>query len=103
MRVTLLCPTASIIVGEEIMTLNYLPNLVQILFIHLILFQQIQLSFSKDGKIPEVEAVVIDNKPVSEAVLETMIGKNAVSPDLKQSLASRLPNLLRDGKLNATI
>ncbi|KAK7310276.1 hypothetical protein RJT34_07687 [Clitoria ternatea] len=51
------------------------------------------LSFSEDERVPEKEAAVIENKGVSEAVLETMIGEHAVSPDLKRSLASRLPAL----------
>ncbi|KAL2323880.1 hypothetical protein Fmac_022938 [Flemingia macrophylla] len=55
------------------------------------------LSFSEDGTLPEKEAAVIENKAVSEAVLETMIGEHAVSPDLKRSLASRLPVLFNEG------
>ncbi|KAI4351158.1 hypothetical protein L6164_005540 [Bauhinia variegata] len=52
------------------------------------------LNFSKDGTIPEGKGVVIENKPVSEAVLETMIGRNAVSPALKQNLAVRYLEIL---------
>ncbi|XP_020235325.1 chalcone--flavonone isomerase 1A [Cajanus cajan] len=52
------------------------------------------LSFSEDGTLPGKEGAVIENKALSEAVLETMIGEHAVSPDLKRSLASRLPALL---------
>ncbi|XP_027366189.1 chalcone--flavonone isomerase 2 [Abrus precatorius] len=55
------------------------------------------LSFSQDATIPEEEAAVIKNKPVSAAVLETMIGEHAVSPDLKRSLAARLPAVLSHG------
>ncbi|CAJ1977738.1 unnamed protein product [Sphenostylis stenocarpa] len=55
------------------------------------------LSFSEDATIPGEEAAVIANKAVSAAVLETMIGEHAVSPDLKRSLASRLPVVLNDG------
>ncbi|KOM36542.1 hypothetical protein LR48_Vigan02g269200 [Vigna angularis] len=55
------------------------------------------LSFSEDASIPAEEAAVIENKAVSAAVLETMIGEHAVSPDLKRSLASRLPAVLNDG------
>ena len=58
-----------------------------------------QLSFSEDGTIPEKEAAIIENKPVSSAVLETMIGEHAVSPDLKRSLAARLPVVLKEGIL----
>ncbi|TKY50621.1 Chalcone--flavonone isomerase [Spatholobus suberectus] len=55
------------------------------------------LSFSEDATLPGKEAAVIENKAVSEAVLETMIGEHAVSPDLKRSLASRLPKVLNEG------
>nr|SBU44866.1 chalcone isomerase RNA [Glycine max] len=55
------------------------------------------LSFSEDATIPEKEAAVIENKAVSAAVLETMIGEHAVSPDLKRSLASRLAAVLSHG------
>lgn len=56
------------------------------------------LSFTQEGTAPPGnEAAVIENKAVSAAVLETMIGEHAVSPDLKRSLASRLPALLNHG------
>ncbi|CAJ1977740.1 unnamed protein product [Sphenostylis stenocarpa] len=55
------------------------------------------ISFSKDGSIPEEATTVIENKLLSEAVLESMIGKHGVSPEAKQSLASRLSELLKDG------
>lgn len=55
------------------------------------------LSFSQDTSIPEKEAALIENKAVSSAVLETMIGEHAVSPDLKRCLAARLPALLNEG------
>lgn len=57
----------------------------------------LQLSFSKDISIPEKEDTIIKNKAVSSAVLETMIGEHAVSPDLKRCLAARLPALLNEG------
>ncbi|TKY50623.1 Chalcone--flavonone isomerase [Spatholobus suberectus] len=50
-----------------------------------------------NGTIPGNECAVIENKVVSEPVLETMIGEPAVSPALKRNLASRLPALLNDG------
>ncbi|KAK7343263.1 hypothetical protein VNO77_11878 [Canavalia gladiata] len=53
------------------------------------------ISFPKDGSIPEVGSVVIENKLLSEAVLESMIGKHGVSPAAKQSLASRLFHLFK--------
>ncbi|KAL9326675.1 hypothetical protein ACSQ67_007320 [Phaseolus vulgaris] len=52
------------------------------------------LSFSKDDTIPENEYVVIENKALSEAVLETMIGEIPVSPALKESLATRFYEFL---------
>ncbi|XP_061372260.1 chalcone--flavanone isomerase 2 [Gastrolobium bilobum] len=54
------------------------------------------ISFSKDGSIPEVGGTVIENKLLSEAVLESMIGKYGVSPEAKQSLASRLSDLFKE-------
>ncbi|RDY14725.1 Chalcone--flavonone isomerase 2, partial [Mucuna pruriens] len=55
------------------------------------------ISFSKDGTIPEVRNAVIENKLLSEAVLESMIGKHGVSPAAKQSLATRLSELFKEG------
>ncbi|GLT88943.1 hypothetical protein SLE2022_069500 [Rubroshorea leprosula] len=55
------------------------------------------IGFSKDGTIPEVGSTVIENKLLAEAVLESIIGKHGVSPAAKQSLAARLPELLKDG------
>nr|AJR10104.1 chalcone flavanone isomerase [Scutellaria baicalensis] len=51
------------------------------------------ISFSKDGSIPEQGKAVIENKQLSEAVLESIIGKHGVSPSAKQSLAARLSEL----------
>merc|ERR1712183_474203 len=45
------------------------------------------ISFSKDGSIPEVENAVIENKLLSEAVLESIVGKHGVSPEAKKCLA----------------
>lgn len=56
-----------------------------------------QISFSKDGSIPEVGNAVIENKLLSHAVLESMIGKHGVSPAAKQSLATRLSELFKEG------
>ncbi|KAH7515178.1 hypothetical protein ACOSP7_032702 [Xanthoceras sorbifolium] len=57
------------------------------------------ISFSKDGTIPKVGNAVIENKLLSEAILESMIGKQGVSPPAKKSLAARLSKLLNeDGK-----
>ncbi|KAK2633795.1 hypothetical protein Ddye_028587 [Dipteronia dyeriana] len=54
------------------------------------------ISFSKDGSIPEVGYAVIDNKLLSEAILESMIGKHGVSPAAKKCLAARLSKLLNE-------
>ncbi|KAI4351159.1 hypothetical protein L6164_005541 [Bauhinia variegata] len=61
------------------------------------------ISFSKDGTMPEDYAVEIHNKPLSEAVLETMIGKYPVSPALKHSLATRLSQLFKEANYNELI
>nr|BBA68552.1 chalcone isomerase [Nemophila menziesii] len=52
------------------------------------------ISFAKDGSIPEIGKAVIENKQLSEAVLISIIGKNGVSPQAKESLAARLSELL---------
>nr|O65333.1 RecName: Full=Chalcone--flavanone isomerase; Short=Chalcone isomerase [Elaeagnus umbellata]AAC16013.1 chalcone isomerase [Elaeagnus umbellata] len=54
------------------------------------------MSFSKDGSIPEVGNAVLENKLLSEAVLESIIGKHGVSPEAKQNLATRLVQLLNE-------
>nr|WKF18938.1 chalcone isomerase [Tetrastigma hemsleyanum] len=51
------------------------------------------ISFSKDGCLPEAGKVVIENKLLTEAILESMIGKHGVSPEAKKSLAARLSEL----------
>lgn len=57
-----------------------------------------QISFSKDDSIPEHGSAVIENKQLSEAVLESIIGKHGVSPSAKQSLAARISDLLRQNE-----
>ncbi|XP_043701434.1 chalcone--flavanone isomerase-like isoform X3 [Telopea speciosissima] len=54
----------------------------------------IAFSKLKDGAIPEVGSVVIENKQLAEAVLESIIGKHGVSPTARQSLAERIHGLL---------
>jgi chalcone isomerase len=54
------------------------------------------IGFSKDGLLPETGKVVIENKQLSEAVLESIIGKHGVSPAAKQSLAARVAALFRE-------
>ncbi|KAG5237661.1 hypothetical protein OIU76_012431 [Salix suchowensis] len=58
------------------------------------------ISFSKDGSVPETENAVIENKLLSAAILESMIGKHGVSPEAKQSLATTLSGLLRETNEN---
>ncbi|OIW12778.1 hypothetical protein TanjilG_24711 [Lupinus angustifolius] len=58
------------------------------------------ISFSRDAYIPKVEAAIIKNKALSEAVLESMIGENGVSPAAKKSLATRLSKLFKEGCAN---
>ncbi|CAL0300480.1 unnamed protein product [Lupinus luteus] len=58
------------------------------------------ISFSKDASIPEVETAIIENKLLAQAVLESMIGRHGVSPAAKQSLATRLSELLKEGGAN---
>lgn len=43
---------------------------------------------------------MIENKLLSEAVLESMIGKHGVSPAAKQSLATTLSELLKESNEN---
>ncbi|GMN51234.1 hypothetical protein TIFTF001_020391 [Ficus carica] len=54
------------------------------------------ISFSKDESIPEKWDVVIENRLLSEVILESIIGKHGVSPDAKRSMASILAELLMD-------
>ncbi|CAN1309511.1 Chalcone--flavanone isomerase [Linum perenne] len=54
------------------------------------------ISFSKDESVPETATAVIDNKPLSEAVLWSIIGEHGVSPAAKQSVAERFSVLLKD-------
>ncbi|MED6159118.1 Chalcone--flavanone isomerase 1B-1 [Stylosanthes scabra] len=54
------------------------------------------LKFSKDETISEDRNALIENKALSEAVLETMIGEIPVSPALKESLATRLSEIVNE-------
>ena len=55
----------------------------------------IAISFSKHDMIPETATAVLENKKLGEALIETVIGKNGVSPAAKQSLASRLSDAMK--------
>nr|AWX67431.1 chalcone isomerase 1 [Salvia miltiorrhiza] len=59
------------------------------------------IAFSKDGSIPEQGKVVIENKLLAEAILESIIGKQGVSPTARQSLAARVSELLKQTSLAA--
>ncbi|GMP68733.1 hypothetical protein CsSME_00028253 [Camellia sinensis var. sinensis] len=54
------------------------------------------IAFSKDSSLPETGTAVIENKQLSEAVLESIIGKHGVSPAAKKSLAARVSELLKE-------
>ncbi|KAE8702567.1 Chalcone--flavonone isomerase [Hibiscus syriacus] len=54
------------------------------------------IGFMKDRLVPENGKAVIENKDLGNAVLESIIGKNGVSPAVKRSLASRLSQLFRE-------
>ncbi|KAL9815605.1 putative chalcone isomerase [Arabidopsis thaliana] len=52
------------------------------------------IAFSKEERVPKTGKAVIKNKLLGEAVLESMIGKNGVSPATRKSLAERLSKLM---------
>ncbi|KAK8651360.1 hypothetical protein V6N13_140964 [Hibiscus sabdariffa] len=55
------------------------------------------IGFSKDISVPEAGKAMIENKILANSVLESIIGKDGVSPAAKQSLASRLSPLFNEG------
>lgn len=55
-----------------------------------------QIAFSKGQRVPKTGKSVIKNKLLGEAVLESMIGKNGVSPATRKSLAERLSKLMNN-------
>ncbi|CAL9246318.1 unnamed protein product [Arabidopsis halleri] len=57
------------------------------------------VAFSKDDSIPETGFAVIENKLLAEAVLESIIGKNGVSPGTRLSIAERLAKLMTKNKV----
>ncbi|KAF8397571.1 hypothetical protein HHK36_016491 [Tetracentron sinense] len=54
------------------------------------------IGFSKHGSLPEVGNAVIENKQLSEAILESIIGKHGVSPEAKRNLAVRVSELIKE-------
>nr|O22651.1 RecName: Full=Chalcone--flavanone isomerase; Short=Chalcone isomerase [Raphanus sativus]AAB87071.1 chalcone isomerase [Raphanus sativus] len=57
------------------------------------------VAFSKDDSIPETGKAVIENKLLAEAVLESIIGKNRVSPGARLRVAERLAQLMKENKV----
>ncbi|KAG2311227.1 hypothetical protein Bca4012_025679 [Brassica carinata] len=55
--------------------------------------------FLKDDSIPKTSKTVIKNKLLAEAVLESIIGKNGVSPGARFSVAERLSQLMKNNKV----
>lgn len=53
------------------------------------------MAFSKDSSVPASGAAAIENRPLCEAVLESIIGEHGVSPAAKLSLATRVAELLK--------
>nr|P11650.1 RecName: Full=Chalcone--flavanone isomerase A; Short=CHI-A; Short=Chalcone isomerase A [Petunia x hybrida]CAA32729.1 unnamed protein product [Petunia x hybrida]CAA68769.1 unnamed protein product [Petunia x hybrida] len=53
------------------------------------------ISFAKDDSVTGTANAVIENKQLSEAVLESIIGKHGVSPAAKCSVAERVAELLK--------
>ncbi|CAI9785626.1 unnamed protein product [Fraxinus pennsylvanica] len=60
------------------------------------------ISFSKGDSLPESWNAVIENKQLSEAVLQSIIGKHGVSPEAKQNLAARLSELFEQWESSST-
>ncbi|KAL1217057.1 Chalcone--flavanone isomerase 2 [Cardamine amara subsp. amara] len=54
------------------------------------------IAFSKDESVPKTGKAVIKNKLLGEAILESMNGKNGVSPTTRKSLAARLSMLMNN-------
>ncbi|KAK1596503.1 hypothetical protein QYE76_059139 [Lolium multiflorum] len=54
------------------------------------------VAFSKDSSLPESGGMAIENRPLCEAVLESIIGEHGVSPAAKLSLATRVAELLKE-------
>ncbi|KAK8531804.1 hypothetical protein V6N13_131163 [Hibiscus sabdariffa] len=54
------------------------------------------IGFTKDDSVPEDGKAVIESTILGNSLLELIVGKNGVSPAVKQSLASRLSKLLNE-------
>ncbi|CAN6331642.1 unnamed protein product [Urochloa humidicola] len=55
------------------------------------------VAFSDDPSVPEAGIAAINNKALCEAVLESIIGERSISPATKQSIATRMPEILKAG------
>lgn len=54
-----------------------------------------QISFSNHETVPEAGNTVIESNALAEAVLQTIIGKDGVSPAARKNVAMRLAELLK--------
>ncbi|XP_009804110.1 chalcone--flavanone isomerase [Nicotiana sylvestris] len=61
------------------------------------------ISFIKDDSITGTGNAVIENKQLSEAVLESIIGKHGVSPAAKCSIAERVSGLFKKSYADASV
>lgn len=61
----------------------------------------LSISFPKGDSIPETVDAVINNRQLSEAILESIIGKNGVSPETKETLAGRMSDLMKEKHSNS--
>ena len=72
----------------------HLPAYVSIDLLH----RSIQVAFSDDSSAPGAGGIAaIENKPLCEEVLESIIGERSISPATKQSIAARVPEILKGG------
>ncbi|GJZ68123.1 chalcone isomerase [Tanacetum coccineum] len=51
------------------------------------------LNIAKDGIVPETPVAVLGNKKWGQTMLEGVLGRDGVSPQARQSIASRLSDL----------
>ncbi|KAL8171183.1 hypothetical protein V2J09_022987 [Rumex salicifolius] len=65
--------------------------------------KSLKIAFGKHDAIPEANVAVIENGPLSQSVLESIIGKNGVSPAAKESLGARLHELLNACKAETKV
>ncbi|CAL5096747.1 unnamed protein product [Urochloa decumbens] len=55
------------------------------------------VAFSDDSSVPGAGVAAIENKALCEAVLDAILGERSVSPATKQSIAARMPEILKGG------